>query len=186
MTMFRFSLRQQAFACSLFAVLLCLPLAQAGPGLWTSSGPEAGNVFDLVASPDSANVFYAIGNGGVYKTVNGGVTWTEANAGLNRRVFALEHSQTAPNRLYVAGSRKLYFSNDAALSWQDRTPPPVTLPRTMASSSSRAARNDCAKCSSPTAWKWNKRWLLTAAAAGRCRHQPQTITIGSGNCGNLN
>jgi len=128
MTMFRFSLRQQAFACSLFAVLLCLPLAQAGPGLWTSSGPEAGNVFDLVASPDSANVFYAIGNGGVYKTVNGGVTWTEANAGLNRRVFALEHSQTAPNRLYVAGSRKLYFSNDAALSWQDRTPPPALLP----------------------------------------------------------
>ena len=83
--------------------------------------------FDLVASPDTANVFYAIGNGGVFKTLNGGVTWSAANAGINRRVFAIEHSQTAPDRLYAHGSRKLFFSNNGATSWQDRTPPAALL-----------------------------------------------------------
>lgn len=109
------------------SLLLTTPAATAGPGLWTSSGPNAGNVFDMVASPDSASVFYAIGSGAVFKTLNGGVTWTAANAGINRFVFALEHSQTAPNRLYAHGTRKLFFSNNGALTWQDRTPPASLL-----------------------------------------------------------
>jgi len=120
--------RRKAAAFCLGSLLLFVQSASAGPGLWTSSGPEAGNVFDLVASPNSANVFYAIGNGGVYKTLNGGVTWNQANAGINRRVFSIEHSQTAPNRLYAAGNRKLFFSNDGAATWQDRTPPAGVFP----------------------------------------------------------
>lgn len=108
--------------------LLWLSLALAGPGIWTSNGPDGARISGLVASPDTANVFYAVSRGGVFKTLDGGVTWTEANAGINRQLNGtILHSNTAPNRLYVTGSRHLFFSNNGATSWQDRTPPDALL-----------------------------------------------------------
>lgn len=111
--------------------LLALALsfnAFAGPGIWTSSGPEGGRVNGLIASPNAVNTFYAVSNGGVFKTVDGGVNWFEANAGINRQLTgSILHSQTAADTLYVFGSRFVYFSNDGASTWQDRSPLPGVI-----------------------------------------------------------
>jgi photosystem II stability/assembly factor-like uncharacterized protein len=101
--------------------------ATAGAGLWTSSGPEGGRVEGLVASPFNPDEFYALANGSVFKSINGGVTWIERSAGINRAVFRIAHSGTAAGRLLVSSVNKVFFSNDGAVTWSDRTPPAATL-----------------------------------------------------------
>ncbi|NKI33692.1 hypothetical protein HFP89_00750 [Wenzhouxiangella sp. XN79A] len=118
-------------------LLFCLPLAlillawsdpsSAGPGVWTSSGPAGGRADVLVASPFTADEFYALGNGTVFKSIDGGTTWSEASAGINRRVFQLVHGGTAANRLLASNSSKIWYSNDGAMTWQDRSPPAALL-----------------------------------------------------------
>ncbi|MEM7053142.1 MAG: hypothetical protein AAF446_01205, partial [Pseudomonadota bacterium] len=105
------------------ALLIAAGTLWAGPGVWTSSGPNGGRVEGLVASPFTVNEYYAVTRGGVFKTIDGGVNWTDRSAGINRQVFRIVHSQTAANRLMVSGTTKVFFSNDGALTWSDRTPP---------------------------------------------------------------
>lgn len=111
-----------------FMMMMTTLSAIAGPGIWTSNGPEGGRVDGLIASPNTANTFYAATRGGVFKTLDGGVTWIESNAGINRQlVGTLLHSQTATDTLYAFGARFVYFSNDGAASWQDRSPLPGVI-----------------------------------------------------------
>lgn len=111
------------FSCLLLALSLS-NASVAGAGRWTSSGPEGGAVSGLVASPDTAGTFWAVSRGGIFKTADSGVTWTEANAGINRQLNGIIlHSPTAPGRLHAFGSSKVFFSDDGAASWNDRTPP---------------------------------------------------------------
>ena len=112
---------------SVLLALLISSASLAGPGRWTSSGPEGGEVSGLVASPDIPGTYWAVSPGGVFKTVDGGVTWVEANAGINRSLGGILHSRTAPGRLHVFGNNKVFFSNNGAVSWNDRTPPAAVL-----------------------------------------------------------
>ncbi|MGB0514874.1 MAG: WD40/YVTN/BNR-like repeat-containing protein, partial [Wenzhouxiangellaceae bacterium] len=114
------------FVPMLLALAAC-GAALAGPGIWTSSGPNGGRVNALEASPFNANEFYAVSRSGVFKSVDGGVTWSDASAGINRAVFHMAHSRTAANRLVVNGANKLFYSDDGAATWQDRTPPAALL-----------------------------------------------------------
>ncbi len=116
------------FSLALFPLLfVLLDSAWAGPGVWTSSGPTGGRVGALVASPFTANEFYAVGNGTVFKSIDGGTTWAESSAGINRRVFQLVHSGTAANRLIAANGTRLWYTDDGGASWQNRTPPAALL-----------------------------------------------------------
>ncbi|MEM1080323.1 MAG: hypothetical protein AAGH65_01950 [Pseudomonadota bacterium] len=94
----------------------------AGPGVWTSTGPNGGQVNGLAASPFNNNEFYATSRGGVFKTVDGGVTWVDSSAGINRQITNIVHSQTSANRLMVTGSTRIFYTDNGAASWQDRTP----------------------------------------------------------------
>lgn len=109
------------------ALAIALALASgaciAGDGVWTSAGPDGGTVDGLVASPDTANVFYAVSRGGVFKTVDGGVNWSESSAGINRQLNGLiVHSQTGADRLFAFGSRKAFYTQNGGVSWLDRSP----------------------------------------------------------------
>jgi len=94
----------------------------AGQGIWTSNGPEGGEVDALLASPFNQGEFYAIGGTSIFKSTDGGQSWFAANAGVNRQVLGIVHSQTADNRLMAMGVRRVYFTNDGGVIWQDRTP----------------------------------------------------------------
>jgi len=116
--------RALTLAASVLLALALTSAATAGSGRWTSSGPEGGEVAGLVASPDTAGTYWAVSRGGIFKTVDGGVTWTEANAGINRQLNGIIlHSPTAPGRLHAFGTSKVFFSDNGATTWNDRTPP---------------------------------------------------------------
>ncbi len=106
-----------------FFISLCSSVL-AGPGIWTSTGPDGGQAVGLVASPSTPNTFYSVSRGGVFKSIDGGFNWAASSVGITRQLgVTILHSQTAPNTLYVFGRFNVYFSNNGAASWNDRTPP---------------------------------------------------------------
>ncbi|MDX1625348.1 MAG: hypothetical protein R3323_02435, partial [Wenzhouxiangellaceae bacterium] len=114
---------------TLFLITGAAVTANAGLGIWTSAGPNGGRVISVLAGPSTPNVFYAATRGGVFKSIDGGLTWSDANAGIDRQLNGLlAHSRTAPNTLYAFGVRKVYHSSDGAASWSERSPSPGLLP----------------------------------------------------------
>lgn len=109
---------------SLFGLALLTGSAAltAGVGVWTTNGPHGGRIFDVVISPLSPNNLYlASGRGGVFRTTNGGGSWTRAQAGLpaNLLVLGLDAatSSTSVAYVYTSGTGVAYRTADFGLSW---------------------------------------------------------------------
>ena len=75
----------------------------------------------LAVAPNNPRRVYFAGEGGVYVSVNGGVSWRSANAGLptfNRQIEHLVVSPSSPNTLYLASrGNGVYRSTNAGLDW---------------------------------------------------------------------
>ncbi len=72
--------------CLAVGVLIGLPPARAGENKWTSQGPFSGAVTALATDPQSTlpniTVFAGIDGSGVYRSDDGGESWTQENGGL--------------------------------------------------------------------------------------------------------
>ena len=75
----------------------------AGFNVWTSIGPEGGNVSALAIDPATPATLYAgTWGGGVFKSTNGGANWSAVNTGLtNTDVRALAIDPDTPATLYA-------------------------------------------------------------------------------------
>ena len=81
-------------------------LVSAGTNVWTSNGPEGGNINALAIDPTTPTTLYAgTDGGGVFKSTNGGGNWGAVNTGLTATyVSALAIDPETPTTLY-AGTR---------------------------------------------------------------------------------
>jgi photosystem II stability/assembly factor-like uncharacterized protein len=103
---------------------LLLPLARpaaAGVDRWTRVGPETGVVRTLAAAPSSPSTVYAgLDSGGVFRSGDGGATWSFAGAGLNLQndeVRSLAVDARRPDLLWAATSQGIYRSANGGASW---------------------------------------------------------------------
>jgi hypothetical protein len=101
------------------------------------------DVLALAINPSNPQVLYAaanptsgVGQGRVYKTINGGANWTLASTGISGQdVRALVVDPTDPNKVYAAtggnnsGPGGVYVSADAGVSWNSTS---VNLPSSSA------------------------------------------------------
>jgi hypothetical protein len=107
------------------AALLWPGPGRAGVDTWTSGGPHGASVNDLAIDPASPRTLYAGTNQGVFKSLDGGESWTRASVGLendttgNPSVASLLMDPRDPATLY-AGGRKgfVYKSTDGAGTWR--------------------------------------------------------------------
>lgn len=60
----------------------CAPTQQAVAQSWTSVGPPGGSTFSLAFDPQNPATVYAGTRGGVFKSTDGGSTWSPMNNGL--------------------------------------------------------------------------------------------------------
>jgi photosystem II stability/assembly factor-like uncharacterized protein len=68
---------------------------------------------------------YEPGNGGIFRTVNRGVTWQHmASPGANENVVLMAAAPDDPDRLYAAGYRSLFRSTNGARTWTKLAAPP--------------------------------------------------------------
>jgi photosystem II stability/assembly factor-like uncharacterized protein len=101
------------------AYKLLLPLVNLNrPPVWL--GPEGGLISAVVVDPrNPSNVYAASWGGGVYKSTDGGLSWTWKSQGLqNLTVVSLAIDPDSPSTLFAGTYRgKLFKSTDGGDSW---------------------------------------------------------------------
>jgi hypothetical protein len=95
--------------------------ALAGPNFWTVHGPEAGSVSAIAIDPKNPAVLY-IGSsgGGIFKSWNGGETWTRVNRGIvlsSANVLSLAIDPVNSNIVYAGLGGGLWKSTDGGGLW---------------------------------------------------------------------
>src|SRR5206468_3479505 len=92
----------------------------AGINEWTSHGPGGGFITALAVDPQNPNTVYAgtIG-GGVFKSANGGASWSAANFGLTAAdVRALAVDPRNPSTVYAGtNGAGVFKSTNGGASW---------------------------------------------------------------------
>lgn len=82
----------------------------------------ASAVTAIVAAPSAPGVEYAVTSVGVFRSADGGSSWTKpASSGLVSWVTALAVDANSANTLYGATAQGVYVSTDGAASWQTST-----------------------------------------------------------------
>src|SRR5580765_2482962 len=92
--------------------------ADAAP--WAPAGLPGGRVVALADDPfNPGGILAAAARAGIYKTVNGGATWSLSRTGLtDLDVLSLLADQNLPNTFYAGGAAgKIFKSVDGGASW---------------------------------------------------------------------
>jgi photosystem II stability/assembly factor-like uncharacterized protein len=104
-----------------------------GLNRWSSNGPE-GSIISLAVAPNDPNIIYAGSDvSGVFKSTNGGASWSASNNGLpNRRVTGLAIDPRDPNTIYAAipassNDAGLFKSTNGGASWSRTSIPSTTI-----------------------------------------------------------
>ena len=94
--------------CLLISLLALLMIpgwsnsVSAGFNVWTSNGPEGGIINALAVDPQTPDIIYAGTGGGVFKSTDGGASWSAFNNGLtNTVVQALAIDPQTPAIIYA-------------------------------------------------------------------------------------
>jgi photosystem II stability/assembly factor-like uncharacterized protein len=88
-----------------FALVAFACVAQAGINNWSARGPFGGTVTDLIIDPVNPAIAYASARYALYKSADGGSTWTELTQDFGRTSIGnLALDPANPGRLYVVSS----------------------------------------------------------------------------------
>jgi photosystem II stability/assembly factor-like uncharacterized protein len=107
----------------LVALSLLVPLARpavAGTAAWTRVGPDGGVVQAFAAAPSRPSTVYAgLTVGGVFKSLDGGASWSFAGAGLDVQdtIRSIVVDAQRPERVWIAAFQGVYRSTDGGTSW---------------------------------------------------------------------
>ncbi len=116
-------MRRRAFFTILTILLFLMPWARpvlADAGAWTRVGPDTGLVAVLAAAPSSPSTVYAgLTVGGVFRSRDGGATWSFAGAGLrlDSAIHSLAVDARRPDSLWAATFQGIYRSVNGGASW---------------------------------------------------------------------
>src|SRR5947209_18559273 len=82
---------------------------------WSSNGPDGANVLSLAVDRSNPAIIYAGTTNGVFKSTDGGESWTGSLPNIYVRIVAIAPS--TPTTLYAASDRGIYKSTDSGGSW---------------------------------------------------------------------
>ena len=107
---------QQVMACA--ACLMGACGLRAGINEWTRLGQDTGAVKALAVDPTNAGTLYAAAGTGLFKSTDGGMSWSALNAAPGCRVSALVIDPQDPGTIYAAsGDSGIFKSTDGGASW---------------------------------------------------------------------
>ena len=88
---------------------------------WQAIGPFGGNFKAIAIDPSNSQTVYAgtDGDGGVFKSTNGGASWTAANSGMtDTYVYSLAIDPTNSQTIYVGTLGGVFKSTNSGTSWK--------------------------------------------------------------------
>ncbi len=87
--------------------------------VWTSNGPEGGEVYSLAIDPVNPSIIYAGNSQGVFKSTDGGRSWGSSNtAPIFDSKLIIDPSNTAT--IYAASEGTVLKSTDGGASWSNQ------------------------------------------------------------------
>jgi len=107
----------RTWVTGLGALVLCASVGRAGHYTWTTSGPEAGLVFQIGVNPadgNTVNTFAGYWGGYLFHSNNGGSSWSFV-PGVFGSSFVQDPNDS--QTLYAPGSGAVYRSRDGGASW---------------------------------------------------------------------
>src|SRR5690348_3019899 len=107
---------------SCLPAIACVSAAIAGVNTWTMTGPDAGASTALAMHPTNTQIAIVATPRGLYRTANGGGSWTLVNEYLRSSMNSIAFDPANPNRVFAANG-KLWRSNDAGLTFAVVTEP---------------------------------------------------------------
>jgi photosystem II stability/assembly factor-like uncharacterized protein len=101
-------------------------VSQAGTNAWTYGGIPQGPIFDIAVHPADPSIVLAGGNRDIFRSTDGGQTWTTSTfEGLNY-VTALAFDRSNPSRV-IAMNGQLFLSNDTGQTFAQIMQPISTV-----------------------------------------------------------
>ncbi len=99
---------------NLFILILFIPgLVQAATNSWSSIGPYGGDIRQITFDPNNASNLYAAGNGGVFKSIDGGSNWSLNLPGLASGISIADDSSI----IVAAYGSGIQVSSDNGMTW---------------------------------------------------------------------
>src|SRR5579864_1409967 len=108
----------KAIRIALIAIALSVTLS-AGTNVWTSVGPEGGSVLSLAVDPRNPSTVYAAAPAaGIFKTTDGGASWTHIGSEPIRKSSGLlSLAIDSAGTVYAAGCPGVFKTTDGGASW---------------------------------------------------------------------
>ena len=108
-------------------------IAASNTGTWTSGGPIGGYVTRMAIAPSDSNVMYAASQGSIYRTSDGGVTWTwvgdiyqQYGDTPSTTIFAtlrdLQIAPDNPDHVYAGTETGINISQNGGRDWTNTMP----------------------------------------------------------------
>lgn len=108
----------------LVPLLLVLFVATSTFAGWNSGGPIGGAVAAVVVAPSDPNVIWAGNSGGVFRSTDGGATWSDVSGPVVDVDYLAVHP-TDPNRAWALTGTwpvtRFYRTDDGGATWRDLT-----------------------------------------------------------------
>ena len=103
-----------------FAIVLAVAPAAAEIDVWESMGPRSGRVEALAVDPTDADRLYALQEGALVRSTDGGLTWLSGLAPEAEELLAVAVAASEPDIVY-AGSRQgsVFRSLDGGVTWTE-------------------------------------------------------------------
>ena len=121
------------FGINLFSIFLAAlsldesPAALKSTTAWDTNGPYGGPVrYGLAIDPNTPTTIYAASSGGVFRTTDGGGTWTLSSNGITEmfEIKSVAVDPTNPSIVYAGNSDSqfsLFRSTDGGATWTSRS-----------------------------------------------------------------
>jgi photosystem II stability/assembly factor-like uncharacterized protein len=117
------TMRMRSRSLALIWLIACVP-AVAGVNSWTLQGPYGGNTTAIAFHPTQPNIVLAETWGGLYRSTDGGTTWSMPVRNNVGAVGSIVFDPTQPDAVFF-GSDFVYGSTDAGLTF-NKLPTPTT------------------------------------------------------------
>ena len=99
--------------------MLTLGMLTAGVNTWTSIGPEGGSVWAVAIDPQNSRTLYGMTGAGLFKSTDGGASWSAAKPGLPASVSAssLVIDPQNSGTMYAVTDVDVFKSTDGGANW---------------------------------------------------------------------
>ena len=99
------------------ALLLALGAIPAAASSWQRIGPHGGRITSLAVDPSDPATVYAANGTGLWKTLDGGATWSRSDSALLVAPYRLAIDPTATATVYAGGTGGVARSTDGGATW---------------------------------------------------------------------